>query len=101
MQTMKERDTPSFDELLGVAKEAARLAGERIMDYFGSNLHVDWKIDGSPRTQADLEAEEILRSHILGEFPKHGIIGEEGSEVVGSEPVRWLLDPIDGTQTFI
>ncbi len=93
--------TPSPGELLAVAQQAALAAGRRTLDYFGAGTAVEWKADGSPRTRADLEAEEILRAVIRGAFPGHAILGEEAGEEAGTEPVRWIVDPIDGTRTFI
>ena len=94
-------ETPSPGELLEVAQEAALAAGRRTLDYFGAGTAVEWKADGSPRTRADLEAEEILRAVIRGAYPGHAILGEEAGEEAGTEPVRWIVDPIDGTRTFI
>jgi histidinol-phosphatase len=93
--------TPSPGELLEVAQAAALAAGRRTLDYFGAGIAVEWKADGSPRTRADLEAEEILRGVIRGAYPGHAILGEEAGEEAGTEPVRWIVDPIDGTRTFI
>jgi histidinol-phosphatase len=93
--------TPSPGELLEVAQQAALAAGRRTLDYFGAGTAVEWKADGSPRTRADLEAEEILRAVIRGAYPGHAILGEEAGEEAGTEPVRWIVDPIDGTRTFI
>ncbi len=52
-------------------------------------------------TRADKEAEEIIRTHIAGYFPEHEIIGEEGGIKKGDSSHRWIVDPIDGTKTFI
>src|SRR5258708_15840722 len=93
--------TPSPGELLAVAQQAALAAGRRTLDYFGAGTAVEWKADGSPRTRADLEAEEILRAVIRGAFPGHAILGEEAGEEAGTEPVRWIVDPLDATPTFL
>jgi myo-inositol-1(or 4)-monophosphatase len=84
-----------------VAQLAAK-SGDFIRPFFGdTRLVVDVKSDASPVTAADRGAEELLRSLIKKEFPAHGIIGEElGGENEQAEFV-WVLDPIDGTKSFI
>lgn len=86
---------------LEAAEELARGAGEITLRYFGDRVPADSKGDGSPVTLADREAELFLREGIRRRFPHHGILGEEfGEEGAGSE-VRWILDPIDGTRSFM
>ena len=82
--------------------ELAELSGEFIRPYYGqSGLQVELKADSSPVTAADRGAEELMRKLIKGKFPDHGVIGEEfGSERPDAEFV-WVLDPIDGTKSFI
>ncbi len=82
--------------------ELAQVSGEFIRPHFGNpSLAVETKSDASPVTIADRGAEEILRKLIHARHPGHGIIGEElGSENAGAEFV-WVLDPIDGTKSFI
>jgi len=82
--------------------ELARASGEFIKPLFGQpGLAVEFKGDQSPVTAADRGAEELMRSLIAKKFPTHGIIGEEfGSEREDAEWV-WVLDPIDGTKSFI
>lgn len=71
------------------------------LKWFRAEFKVDLKEDQSPVTIADKNTEEILRRHILKNFPGHGIIGEEfGSETEKGEWV-WTVDPIDGTRSFI
>jgi len=87
---------------LDLAVDAARRAGERTLRYFCQpNLNVERKRDGTPVTAADREAEEYIRSRIVEAFPDDGILGEEMEERLGSSGFRWLLDPIDGTKSFI
>ena len=64
-------------------------------------MAVEYKADRSPVTAADRGAEEILRLRIERAYPGHGILGEEFGEKKGVEPARWILDPIDGTFSFI
>jgi histidinol phosphatase-like enzyme (inositol monophosphatase family) len=82
--------------------ELATQSGEFIRPHFGrADLAVELKADQSPVTAADRGAEQLLRSLIGKKFPNHGIIGEEfGSENADAEFV-WVLDPIDGTKSFI
>ena len=82
--------------------ELARESGEFIKPLFGqAGLAVERKDDQSPVTAADRGAEELLRARIAQRFPAHGIIGEEhGSDRPDAEWV-WVLDPIDGTKSFI
>ncbi len=87
--------------MLDVAVEAAYLGGRRTLAYFNSGVDVEIKADLTPVTRADKEAEEIIRSHIARHFPDHEIIGEEGGIKKGDPSHRWIVDPIDGTKTFI
>jgi myo-inositol-1(or 4)-monophosphatase len=82
--------------------ELAELSGGFIRPLFGApGLAVETKADASPVTQADRGAEELMRARIAKRFPAHGIIGEEfGSERADAEFV-WVLDPVDGTKSFI
>ena len=82
--------------------ELAEQSGEFIRPLFGSpGLAVETKADASPVTAADRGAEELMRARIAKKFPAHGIIGEEfGTERADAEFV-WVLDPIDGTKSFI
>lgn len=92
---------PSLSELLEVAMEAAHRAGRRTLAYFNTGVSVDRKADETPVTIADREAERILRERIGHYFPDHSILGEEEGETVGNPDYRWILDPIDGTKSFI
>lgn len=82
--------------------ELARESGELIRPFFASpELVIETKSDLSPVTVADRGAEELMRDRIRQVFPQHGIIGEEfGSEKSEADFV-WVLDPIDGTKSFI
>ena len=88
-------------EVLEFAVEAAQLAGTFTLGFFNANPPVELKADRSPVTAADRGAEELLRKRIEHAFPTHGIVGEEHGTKVGTEPGRWILDPIDGTYSFI
>ena len=83
------------------AEQFARAAGEVALGYFGSRIEVETKADDTPVTIADREAESLLRAEIRRRYPDHGIVGEEHGEVLPGAPVRWILDPIDGTKSFV
>lgn len=87
---------------LSLAVEAARLAGEITLRYFlQSNFTVEWKGDKTPVTVADREAETFLRQRISEVFPEDAILGEEFPARDGTSGFRWILDPIDGTKSFV
>ncbi len=79
----------------------AKLAGDFAMSHYGKNLTVDVKADGSPVTIADRGAEERARAWIEEHFPSDGILGEEFGDVRPDARRRWILDPIDGTKSFV
>lgn len=91
----------SSDMLLGAVEEVARLAGDIAHAFFRSQLEVESKADGSPVTIADRSAEEGARAWIERRFPADGILGEELGLARPDARRRWVLDPIDGTKTFI
>jgi histidinol-phosphatase len=80
---------------------AAREAGRHALTYFDANVSVEWKSNQTPVTVADREAENMLRSSLLGKFPNDGFLGEEFGESPGSSGFRWIIDPIDGTRSFV
>lgn len=86
---------------LRVALEAANSAAEVIRHYYRDGVEVSLKADATPVTRADVEAEEVIRRTITAVFPDHGFHGEEtGSRGLDGEFV-WLVDPIDGTRSFV
>jgi histidinol-phosphatase len=87
--------------MLDFAVDAAWQAGKITLEYFQTGTAVEHKPDASPVTIADRRAEEKLRDCIQHAFPDHGILGEEFGEVAGRAPYRWVLDPLDGTRSFI
>jgi len=93
--------TPDLRELLAVATDAAYLAGRRTLAYFNTGVEVETKADDSPVTRADREAEQLIRDLISRRYPTHGILGEEGGETRGDPDHKWIIDPIDGTKSFI
>ncbi|MHB1688391.1 MAG: histidinol-phosphatase [Ignavibacteriaceae bacterium] len=83
------------------AKHLAEISGTIISSYFRTKISIDSKADNSPVTIADKNAEEIMREEIMTQFPQHGIIGEEFGEHNPNAEYKWILDPIDGTKSFI
>ena len=92
---------PRLRDLLDVAVEAALTGGRCALRYFNAGVAVEWKADGSPLTAADRESEAEIRRVIARVFPDHAILGEEEGETAGTAPVRWIIDPLDGTRTFV
>jgi histidinol phosphatase-like enzyme (inositol monophosphatase family) len=92
---------PDLTKLLDVAIDVARTAGKHTLKYFNRGVAVELKSDQSPVTRADREAEEIARDTILKAFPTHSILGEEHGTVDGDPDYQWVIDPIDGTKSFI
>jgi histidinol-phosphatase len=80
---------------------AARAAGQIALGYFDRNVAVEWKADESPVTVADRNAEQALRTRLTAGFPGDGFLGEEFGTTAGSTGYRWIIDPIDGTRSFI
>jgi myo-inositol-1(or 4)-monophosphatase len=96
------RAEPSLNDLLSVATDAAYAAGRRTLAYFNTGVAVETKADNTPVTCADREAEEMIRRAILRHFPTHSILGEEGGIHDGPDKnYRWIIDPIDGTKSFV
>jgi histidinol-phosphatase len=86
---------------LQAALDAAQAAAEVIRALYQRNLQVHTKADKSPVTEADVRSEEAIRTLLSQRFPSHGFYGEEtGVENLNAESV-WLVDPIDGTKSFV
>ena len=89
------------EEFVALATALADAAGAVVKRYFRTPVAVDAKSDATPVTIADREAERAMRALLAARAPDHGIVGEEeGCENDGAEYV-WVLDPIDGTKSFI
>lgn len=88
---------------LDFARETAWEAGRLTLGYFQAGIRPDFKPDDSPVTVADREAEQLIRNKIEAKFPGHAIIGEEFgvTEEADNATHRWIIDPIDGTRSFI
>ncbi len=91
-----------IQQRLDWALEIARQAGDVTLEYFRQpTLEVERKGDDSPVTAADRAAERLLRDQIAERFPDDGVVGEEFGQSPGSSGYTWVLDPIDGTKSFI
>jgi inositol-phosphate phosphatase/L-galactose 1-phosphate phosphatase/histidinol-phosphatase len=88
-------------DFLDLAVVLADAAGAAVRPYFRQPLRVEDKPDRSPVTAADRAAEAAMRGLIEARFPGHGIIGEEFGRVREEAELVWVLDPIDGTKSFI
>ncbi len=86
---------------IALAERLAEAAGAVVMTYFRGDLAIDSKPDQSPVTVADKEAETAMRRLIEDAYPDHGIIGEEFPDDRVDSDFVWVLDPIDGTQSFV
>jgi histidinol-phosphatase len=86
---------------LATALEAARAAADVVRHYYQSNVAVTIKADKTPVTEADVEAEKVIRSILTSRFPEHGFYGEETGRSALDAEYLWLVDPIDGTKAFV
>lgn len=86
---------------LQAVSEVARFAGDIAFAYYRQKPLVETKLDGTPVTIADRAAEAAAREWIERRFPNDGILGEEFPDVRGDARRRWILDPIDGTKSFV
>ncbi len=97
--------TDAAAALLPAVAQVAQLAGDIALGYFDrarrSRLSVDYKGDGSPVTEADRGAEIAAREWIERHFPDDGFLGEESGAVRTGAARRWIVDPIDGTKSFV
>lgn len=87
--------------LLAFVAEVAVQAGVAAVAYFQTEIPIDTKDDATPVTIADRDAERIMRARIAAAYPGDAILGEEFGESTGSTGRRWIIDPIDGTRSFI
>lgn len=86
---------------LKTAIEAAKAAQQVIEKYYEGEFDVEIKPDQSPVTIADIETEKTIKKIILDAFPDHGFFGEETGKVNEDADYNWLIDPIDGTKSFV
>lgn len=100
MQAISVHNRDELDQLLAFALNASQEAGKITLEHFQQGSEVDYKSDESPVTIADRAAEFHLRKLIRSQFPSHGIFGEEHGQE-GNQSERWVIDPIDGTKSFV
>ena len=91
-------NTESFKIFINTLADAS---GEYISKYFGKSVGIDFKKDNTPVTEIDRNTELLLRDMIQKKYPTHGIVGEEFGNVNEDAEFVWVLDPIDGTKSFI
>ncbi|MFF3275270.1 inositol monophosphatase family protein [Streptomyces chrestomyceticus] len=94
---------PLQDELIGLALEAARRAGELLRDGRPADLGVA-ATKTSPIdvvTEMDIASEKLITGFLAEHRPDDGFLGEEGASVAGSSGVRWVVDPVDGTVNYL
>jgi histidinol phosphatase-like enzyme (inositol monophosphatase family) len=98
---MRDAAPPVDESLLDDAVRIAGEAGRSTLRWFrADDLVVERKVDGTPVTAADREAEALVRRLVREGYPGDGVLGEEEDEAVGSTGRRWIVDPIDGTKAF-
>ena len=93
-----------YEEYLEFAGRVAVAAGAAILPHFRQSIAVEdkgGKADYDPVTEADRSAESVIRSEIQRSYPTHGIFGEEHGRMYGASALTWVIDPIDGTRSFI
>ena len=92
----------NYRPYLDFVTELAYRAGRITLGYYQTGLRPDFKPDDTPVTAADRATEEFIRGEIGRAYPGHVILGEEFGETAGQgEPFRWIIDPIDGTKSFV
>jgi len=91
----------TLDERVAPAAELARITGMVALRHYRTNLAVETKADGSPVTVADRAAETAARAWVQSRFPQDGVLGEELGEERPGAARRWIIDPIDGTKSFV
>ena len=90
-----------LQEAAAFAESLADAAATIALRYFRQPLTVHTKVDASPVTEADQVIETVLRQRIRERYPTHGLLGEEHGSDTGSSDLTWVIDPIDGTKSFI
>jgi myo-inositol-1(or 4)-monophosphatase len=91
----------NLDDYKNFAESMAYNCGAIVKNYFRKEIAIETKSDLTPLTIADRKAEECMREQIMKEFPQHGIIGEEFGSYKTDAEYKWILDPIDGTKSFL
>ena len=98
---MSELTRAQKDEFIKFIAYLCDEASKEIMPHYGPDIEIERKSDATPVTIADQNAEKRIREILTERYPEHGIIGEEyGCERDNADFV-WVLDPVDGTKSFI
>jgi len=92
---------PEWQNRYELAVEAARKAGDLARAYYETTFDIESKADDSPVTIADRQAEQLIRALVAKQFPDDGFLGEEYGDQAGGSGFRWVIDPIDGTRSFV
>ena len=98
---MSATDSSVLDACISPAADLARLTGNIALAHYKAHLEVETKADGSPVTIADRAAETAARDWVRRYFPEDGLLGEEYGEERPEARRRWIIDPIDGTKSFV
>jgi inositol-phosphate phosphatase/L-galactose 1-phosphate phosphatase/histidinol-phosphatase len=98
---VETRKKISVHDAAAFAESLADAAAPIALRYFRTPLAITTKVDMSPVTEADQEIEIFIRRRIRDRFPEHGLLGEEHGREAGSTDLTWVIDPIDGTKSFI
>ncbi|MCP4287080.1 MAG: inositol-phosphate phosphatase [Gammaproteobacteria bacterium] len=100
---MKASDTVANPtvEFLNTALEAIVAAEHVLMGYFNNTVDIAIKLDNSPVTQADIEANKVILDIISRQWPEHAILSEEGGIANSKSDYLWVVDPLDGTKNYI
>lgn len=93
--------SPDPQTLLDFALDAVWQAGRITLGHFQTKLSAERKADNTPVTIADRQAEQKLRELIGRYWPDHAILGEEYGQTAGQSGYQWIMDPIDGTKSFV
>lgn len=94
-------NSPDYKEYAQFAEQLADKAREVSLRYFRQQLDIDIKSDESPVTIADRETEQCIRGLIEKHYPEHGFFGEESGADNSRNRFTWVIDPIDGTKSFV
>ena len=91
----------ALPELVKFANTVADAARRTSLRYFRAELELHIKEDGSPVTVADRETERVIRDLLARSYPQHGVFGEEHGWTPTDCPYTWIVDPIDGTKSYL
>ncbi len=90
----------SMNNYLEIAEKAAREAGALLREHYGRDLQVDAYEDHDIKLALDVRSQELITGVLLGAFPEHMVLGEEGNSGVEGAEYQWIVDPIDGTVNY-